>query len=337
LVEANSATSKAQQAQDHGEPAGDDRRRRPTQRHRHRLVPVGVAAQLLAVAGGQQQGVVGPGAEHQHRQDERALAVDGQAGVLGEQVDRRLGGGEGDEHAGQRQHPQGGAAVGKQQDDDHDHSGDVQQRGVEAGEHVGEVGEVPARPGRVRVQVTGVRVGDRAHLLDPGGELLPAVALRVDLHGHDHLQRPAVLGGDRAEDLAGDVLDAGEPLHVGGDLGAVGCGHLAAGALVDHQDREDVARRELLGQVDDLRGLGVVRQPGGGVVLLGAVELAGQRPRQREHHHPEDEDQPLGPASRRQAGHSSRCAHAARKVGCVVAAGNPAPGSLPRITGDSRR
>jgi hypothetical protein len=51
-------------------------------------------------------------------------------------------------------------------------------------------------------------VGDRAHLLDPGGELLPAVALRVDLHGHDHLQRPAVLGGDRAEDLAGDVLTA---------------------------------------------------------------------------------------------------------------------------------
>ena len=39
------------------------------QRERHRLVPVLVAAQLLPVAGDEQQGVVGAGAEHQDGQD----------------------------------------------------------------------------------------------------------------------------------------------------------------------------------------------------------------------------------------------------------------------------
>ena len=67
--------------------AGDDRRPGPAQRDRHRLVPVRVPAQLLAVAGDQQQGVVGAGAEHQHGEDAGALRVDDQAGVLGQQVD----------------------------------------------------------------------------------------------------------------------------------------------------------------------------------------------------------------------------------------------------------
>ena len=51
------------------------------QRERHRLVPVLVAAQLLAVARDQQQGVVRPGAEDQDREDAGALRVDRQVGV----------------------------------------------------------------------------------------------------------------------------------------------------------------------------------------------------------------------------------------------------------------
>ena len=70
--------------------AGDDRRARPVQGQRHRLVPVLVPAQLLAVAGDQQQGVVGARAEDQHGEDAGALPVDGQAGVPGEEVDQRL-------------------------------------------------------------------------------------------------------------------------------------------------------------------------------------------------------------------------------------------------------
>src|SRR5262245_66005115 len=37
----------------------------------------------------------------------------------------------------------------------------------------------------------------------------------------------------------------------------------------------------------------------------------------------------LGPLSSRQAGYSSRCAHADLMVGCGFAAGNPVPGGLP--------
>ena len=43
--------------------------RGPVQREGHRLVPVGMPAQLLAVAGDQQQGVVRAGADHQDGQD----------------------------------------------------------------------------------------------------------------------------------------------------------------------------------------------------------------------------------------------------------------------------
>ena len=51
----------------------------PAQRDRHRLVPVLVPSQFLPVPGGQQQRVVGGGAEHQHVEDAGALRVDGQA------------------------------------------------------------------------------------------------------------------------------------------------------------------------------------------------------------------------------------------------------------------
>ena len=61
--------------------AGDDRRAGAVQRDGHRLVPVLVPAQLLAVARDEQQRVVGAGAEHQHGQDAGALRVDRQAGV----------------------------------------------------------------------------------------------------------------------------------------------------------------------------------------------------------------------------------------------------------------
>ena len=49
------------------------------QRDRHRLVLVLVAAQLLAVAGDEQQRVVGPRADDEHGEDRRGLAVDGDA------------------------------------------------------------------------------------------------------------------------------------------------------------------------------------------------------------------------------------------------------------------
>ena len=53
----------------------------------HRLVPVNMASQLLAVPGDQEQRVVRAGADDQDRQDGLALAVDREVGVLREEID----------------------------------------------------------------------------------------------------------------------------------------------------------------------------------------------------------------------------------------------------------
>jgi hypothetical protein len=75
--------------------AGDDGGQRTTQRGRHGSAPVGVAAQFLPVPGREQERVVGPGAEYQYGQDARALSVDRQSGVAGQDVDQGLGHGQG--------------------------------------------------------------------------------------------------------------------------------------------------------------------------------------------------------------------------------------------------
>jgi hypothetical protein len=56
---------------------------------RHGLVFVLVAPQLFAISRDQQQRVIRAGAEHQHRQDPLTLAVDQQACVARQAVDRR--------------------------------------------------------------------------------------------------------------------------------------------------------------------------------------------------------------------------------------------------------
>ena len=124
---------------------------------------------------------------------------------------------------------------------------------------------------------------------------------------------------------------------VGGGLGLVGRGDRAVGTLVHDQGREHVAGREPLGQLDHLGRLGVVGQPGRRVVLLGAVELGRQRPRDREHHDPEAQHHPLAPASTRKTYDPSHSAPAALTVRWVVAAGDRAPGGLSSITEYSHR
>src|SRR5690606_14892811 len=120
----------AGQADGDGGGGGEDRRAGAGHRDPHGLVPVLVAVQLLAVAGDEQQRVVGADAEDQHHQHAGALRVDRQAGVLGEQVGGGLGedGGEADRQQGQQ--PQERAAVGDQQQHGHHRGGGQQQCGV---------------------------------------------------------------------------------------------------------------------------------------------------------------------------------------------------------------
>ena len=100
-----------------------------------------------------------------------------------------------------------------------------------------------------------------------------------------------VPGRDRADDLPG-VLQRGELLRVGGDLGQV-CGSQPGGPYVDHDRRVQVLRGEVVLQLERLgrfRGRGQVR---GGVVLLGTHQFPGQGSGQGDHDHPEDQHGPL--------------------------------------------
>ena len=84
---------------------------------RQRLVAVLVAAQLLAVAGDEQQRVVGARAEHEHRQDRRRLAVDGDA-RLGQRLAQRAARDLGEHHRGERDPQEDRAAVDERQQDE---------------------------------------------------------------------------------------------------------------------------------------------------------------------------------------------------------------------------
>ena len=145
-VEFMSAASRQSMPEDHRAAAGQHRGPGTVHRLGHGLVPVAVQPQFLAVAGDQQEGVVGAGADDQDGEDARALGVDGQVGVAGEQVDQRLRAVQRDHGREDRQDPQDRAAVGEQQDQDHDAEGGEEQGAVDAGERLGGVGRV-ARPG----------------------------------------------------------------------------------------------------------------------------------------------------------------------------------------------
>ena len=168
--------AQAEHADRHGRGAGQDGRRRAVQREGHRLVAVLVAAQLLAVAGHEQQGVVGAGADHQDAHDRLALGVDREVGVLGQQVDHAGRGHEGEDGAEDRQDPEERAAVGEQQDHDHHEEGGQDQVGVDALERLGGVGGLTA----VARQVDGdaVDLGDLTHVLGGGWDVVPAVLRR---------------------------------------------------------------------------------------------------------------------------------------------------------------
>ena len=195
-VEFMVANSRHEHADGHRGAAGDDRRAGAVQGQGHRLVPVAVLAQLLAVARDEQQGVVRPRAEHQDREDAGALRVDGEVVVVGQQVDERLRDGERDARGDDRQDPQDRAAVGDEQDDDDDRDGRVQQGAVDALERRGRVGGAAGRARDVDVQPVGAVLGGGAQVVDRVGGEVPAVRAEVerddDLRG---LRRPPTGSG----------------------------------------------------------------------------------------------------------------------------------------------
>ena len=118
---------------------GEDRRARLAHRDSHRLVLVLHEPQLLPVARGEEQRVVGAGPEDEHEQDAADLAVDDDA-VGGEQVPEPADDGLGEDHGEERQEPEDRAAVDDHEQEEHEPDGREEQRGVDPLERLARVG-----------------------------------------------------------------------------------------------------------------------------------------------------------------------------------------------------
>ena len=290
----------AQHARDHGRRAGEDRWRSPVECELHRLVPVSVPSQLLAVPGHQEQRVVRAGTDDQDGQDGLALAVDREVGVLREEVDQPLGDGEGYARADDRQEPQHGAAIGQQQDHDDDPEGGEQQGAVDALEHLGRVRGLATRAADVDVHP--VALGDLAELGGDLGHLHPPVGAEVERD--ERLHHPSVLGRLRALYLSLDTVHVRELRDVRLGSGHVGRGQ-AGGTFVDDQGRYRVGvleRREPVEGSGRFRG---GRQPGRGLVVLDVGELRREAARHPDGQDPGDQHEPLGHAPCQLAGDPS--------------------------------
>ena len=108
---------------------------------------------------------------------------------------------------------------------------------------------------------------------------------RLVIGGHDRSGDPAVHGGQR-----------GEVAGVSVRLAQVGRCYPGV-ADVDHEGRVEVLGLEEVLLVQLLRGLGRRGQVSGRVVLLRALQLAGQRSQRRDHQDPERDHQVLGPTA----------------------------------------
>ncbi len=289
----------AEQADDHRRARGEDRRCRLAQGERHRFVLVGVPVQLLAIAGDEEQGIVRPRTEDQHEQDARALAVDGEPGMLGEQVvhplrqhQRHGGGDHGDD-------PQERTSVGRQQDDDDHDEGGVQQGAVDLLEDPQRVGRVACGTGHVDLQSS---VAGRRCDQCPDGLDLVHQGVRVgavELDGEN--EGLAVRGGDgrrHGTHHAGGALDL---RSVAGRLRYVGSGQPGA-SRVDDDRGCDVGWLERILRPQHLGRLRAGGQIGRGDVLLCARQLAGERDEHHGEQDPQQQNRPFATASARQSG-----------------------------------
>jgi hypothetical protein len=137
---------------------------------RHRQVPGLLALELVAVAGDEQQGVVGAGAEDEHGQDAGRRLVPRGAGQLqdvgGDHDGEAVGHADDDEG----HQPEHGAAVGQDQQDRHHGGGGGQQREVGAFEDLGQVGLDRRRARDLRGDPVRCGLGQLlAQVLDGGG------------------------------------------------------------------------------------------------------------------------------------------------------------------------
>ena len=303
----------AQHPDGNGRGAGEDRGRGAVQGERHRLVPVLVAAQLLAVARDEQERVVGPCADDEDAEDGLALPVDGEPGVLRQQVDQAGRDEVGRDGAQDRQQPQDRAAVGEQQDHDHHGERGEDEVGVDALERLRGVGRLAAVAGEV--DLTAVDLRDVADLVGGVGDRVPPVGAEVehevevgDLPVLRHQRRDGCtlgccgLGGGRRQDaLVRDAVELGDLRAVRLHRGEVVVGEPTV--AVEDDQRRDVVGVDGLGElVEHLGRLGRPGQPRRRLVVLDVGQLGREAGHEAGDDEDRDEDDPLGDAAGERAG-----------------------------------
>ena len=313
--------AEAQEGEDDRPPAGEDRRGGGAQGRTHRVVPVLGATELLAVAGDEQQGVVGPRPEDEHRRDagDGAVGPDvGDAAEDGERLARDL---VACSHDRQGHQPQPRTAIGEQQQDGDDPGRRAEQADVGAVEHRTDVcaeggtagdgradplGEVGAhgcpqrRDGLGEVVVGEVRAkrhhhqGGRPVLRELGRDGGRTAGRGRARRGRAGRPARAISCGPGRRVLrrpVGDGRDA--PVPRGGD-GCDGCVVEAARrARVDDDGRGDTAGREAGAQVLHLGRFGARGQHGRG--RRDGGRLAGEREGCGGHEDRQHHDDPLHP------------------------------------------
>ena len=243
--------------------------------------------ELLAIAGHDEEGVVGGGADDEDAQDALALPRDRQQTAAGQLVHHDAGRGEAEHRSEQHGERQERAAVDEHEDHEHDHEGHQQQDAVDAGERGGEVGDVGGRSGERGREAVATEFGRRvcAQGVDHGAEDGGLAHLLAHLVGGERdrdQDRLAVVGGDEGGRLRGhDVahgeavaeVDGGQALNEGAERGELIRAD-AVGAGEDEEEGQAVGVGERCGlRAGDAR-LRFRRQEGGGVVLLKTGELA---------------------------------------------------------------
>ena len=221
-------------------------------------------AQLIAVAGDEEEGVVRAGTEDEHGEDARDGGVehDAEGGRDAGRDDAREAVGDADDSEGHE--PQPGAAVGDEEEHGDDDDGRQQQREVRALEDGRDVDLEAFRSAQVDVDAGQPLGGDRAQLVGALG-LHADVGDDVEGNGDEGDRGVIRHRGRRHEVLGGELGQVGRALRDGGDVVAV---ELAGLAREDEQRGRAVGARQLLLQRFDLRGLGAVGQPDGRCRLL---------------------------------------------------------------------
>ncbi len=270
------AEQQAEQAEDHRAGGRGDRLDGAAPREPHRLVPVVVPAQFLAVPGDEQQGVVRRRADDEDREDALALPVELDEVVLRQVVDDHAREREREERRRQHEERHDRTAVDDEQDHQDGDEGDEEQHAVDARERLDEVGDGAGRARHVDGGPAHVEplVG-RTQGLDRRLDRVRAVGQRgegqIGVEVEDGERGLAVLGGDdgdrpRHEEVADLLrrgtldrhLDRRDPLRE--LLERLQLGRRQRGvALEQHESGERLLRGERGLLVEDRRRLGVLR------------------------------------------------------------------------------